>query len=80
MTQKGLLMSWLLSPPLFGHSGGFGETVNRAFMKKALARFQPIFKPKSSDCHPWTCLLARIMTQSISQPQSRVPMVANTSR
>jgi hypothetical protein len=58
----------------------FGETVNRVFMKKALARFQPIFKPKSSDCHPRTCFLARMMTQSISQPQSRVPMVANTSR
>jgi hypothetical protein len=58
----------------------FGETVNKVFMKKALARFQPIFKPKSSGCHPRTCLLARMMTQSISQPQSSVPMVAKTSR
>jgi hypothetical protein len=36
-----------LPPPLFRTSGG--ETINAAYITKALDMFQPIFKPESSE-------------------------------
>jgi hypothetical protein len=59
---------WLLSPPLYGKSGG--KTVDAASFKKALATSQTIFKLKVPHHHPRVGFCGRAKKQTLLAPHS----------